>query len=858
MRNRAMGSHTTKTTIPWQPRLSRWLCGLAGIGLLLVHCEHLVAAGDEPLPQFVRYVDIVHMTHTDVGYTDHPVVCREQQVRYLDIAIDAVLATRDKPPVEQFCWTAETTLAVDDWWRSAAPARRQELLQAVRSGQLEIAALPMNQTPTLDATQWQTMLHWIPEELWQKVQPRVAVQDDVNGFPRAGAVALLDRGVNSLLMGINPTLGAAPLPTPTAFWWKMPDGRRLFVWLGDHYTRGYYYFYADSWRRGPVPESTDTRYRPARPGELFQADDDAVRAAHAHLLGELKKLEAAGYKYPRVVAPVTNEWRMDNDPPFPAMAEFVATWQRLGLQPQLRMTTVGDALQKMQEEIGDQVPELTGEWPDWWANGGASGPREMAASRRAKRLAAAAMSPVWGPLQEQSTRTANTILRDLCLFDEHTWGASDSVGQPHSLETWAQYNEKSRYAYRPMALAKLLLAQRSRTAIYPREEGLYVVNTAEQPWSGWVVMPSSCLRGDFHSLRHSETQAAIPLVFEAGYRPHSSGAATEFSPTNTSETFPDLSPNQQVRFWVDALPGRSIQRYLLSEEVVEGVPPVAGPTVQQDDNGWPVAATWPGMEQPLFTAGTGDFQSVSVNGFAGRWSFLDMFSVADPAQREKLRAEKLRVEDAAVQGPVSVRSNPHTTVYSQTLQHSRLRWITRELELWHATPRARLTVRLDRLSGELPEIFFLGFTLPCPGVLPSASNGGLPFVPYQDQLPGTCRDYFSIDGWLNYETPAGQWLWATRDAPLVTFQDHQVLARAHEAPPQTNRVLAMLFNNIWFTNFVADSHGALEFQFDLAWTPSGNEVGNHAIIAETLQSEPTVVINVEEREHPIFMQRLHR
>jgi hypothetical protein len=559
-----------------------------------------------------------------------------------------------------------------------------------------------------------------------------------------------------------------------------------------------------------------------------------------------------------VVAPVTNEWRMDNDPPFPAMAEFVATWQRLGLQPQLRMATVGDALQKMQAEIGDQIPELTGEWPDWWANGVASGPRELAASRRAKRLTAAAMSPVWGPMHEQATQAANTILRDLCLFDEHTWGASDSVGQPHSLETWAQYNEKSRSAYRPMALAKLLLAQRSRTAIYPRAAGLYVANTAGMPWSGWVVMPASCLRGDFHSLRHPETHEAIPLLFEPGYRPHSVADAAEYSPTNTSETFPDLSPNQQVRFWINALAGESIQRYLWSEEVVEAPESSPAPTVQVDDSGWPVAANWPGMEQPLFTAGTGDFQSVSIHGFAGRWSFLDIFPVADPTQREKLRAEKLRVEDAAPHGLAAVRQNPHTTVYTQTLQHSRLRWLTRELELWHDTPRARWTIRLDRLSGELPEIFFLGFTLPCPGVLPSASNGGLPFVPYQDQLPGTCRDYFSIDGWLNYATPAGQWLWATRDAPLVTFQDHQVLARAHEAPAQTNRVLAMLFNNVWFTNFVADSHGALEFQFDLTWTPSGNASANHAIIAEALQAEPTVVINVEQREHPTFMHRLHR
>ncbi len=125
--------------------------------------------------------------------------------------------------------------------------------------------------------------------------------------------------------------------------------------------------------------------------------------------------------------------------------------------------------------------------------------------------AEAALSPVWGPLDEQAQQAAQAILRDLCLFDEHTWGASDSIGQPHSLDTWAQYNEKSRTAYRPMALAKLLLSQRSRTAIYPREEGLYVANTARSPWTGWVVMPASCLRGDFHSLakpRDARTDAA--------------------------------------------------------------------------------------------------------------------------------------------------------------------------------------------------------------------------------------------------------------------------------------------------------------------------------------------------------------
>ncbi|NLX54375.1 MAG: hypothetical protein GXY58_04615 [Planctomycetaceae bacterium] len=65
---------------------------------------------------------------------------------------------------------------------------------------------------------------------------------------------------------------------------------------------------------------------------------------------------------------------------------------------------------------------------------------------------------------------------------------------------------------------------------------------------------------------------------------------------------------------------------------------------------------------------------------------------------------------------------------------------------------------------------------------------------------------------------------------------------------------AALYDNTWFTNFLAGSPGTLEFQFDLAWIPSGDGSASHGIIAEALQSEPTVVINVPQREHPIFMQ----
>ena len=136
------------------------------------------------------------------------------------------------------------------------------------------------------------MTHWLPEDLWEAVRPQTAVQNDVNGFPRAGALALLDRGVKYLFSGINNDSGGPPLPRPAAFWWKMPDGRRLFVWLSLTYGEGFFFFETTEWRRGPVPLAADARYRPPRAGEILSPAEPALRAAHRQCLSRLRQLGA--------------------------------------------------------------------------------------------------------------------------------------------------------------------------------------------------------------------------------------------------------------------------------------------------------------------------------------------------------------------------------------------------------------------------------------------------------------------------------------------------------------------------------------------------------------------------------------
>ncbi len=812
-----------------------------------------------PAPDHVRQIDLIHFSHTDYGFTDHPAVCRDLQVRYLDVALDTVIATRHLPPEARFHWTAETTIAVLDWWQRAMLDRREEFSKAVRDGQIEVTALPFNNTPFLNAEQWQVMTHWLPEDLWNNFQPQTAVQNDVNGFPRAGGAALLDRGVRYLFTGINSDSGGPPFPRLTTFWWKQPDGRRLFVYMSLPYGDGFFLFETVEWRRGPLPRAADGTYRPPRAGDILKTDEPSLRKAHERCVSRLREFEKNGYRLPVLAVSMTSMWRYDNDPPFPPMSDFVAAWNRLGLQPSLRLTTVSEAMQDLEKAAGTTAPEYTGEWTDWWANGTACAPREVAASRSAKRFLAAAQSPVFGPLDGGTRARITELWQDLCLFDEHTWGSGMSVGQPYSLDAQGQWNEKARFAWRPMALAEWILGQRARTRFATESEGLWAANPSGAPFTGWATMITTCLREETHSIVDAATGSRSKLYYEPGPLWGRPSKPADLSYEDVSATFPDRSPNRFARFWLENLPPHGAKRFHLSREELEDTPTsTAAPTVTTNASGWPTSAIWPGMDKPLFTEGIGDFVSVNVNGFAPRWIAQDIWHAQDPARKAQLQNEKLAFVSANNVGSATLESNPHTILYTQRFEHPRLKWGTRKLELWKREPRARLTVRFHRISSFDPELLCIVSPMPCDGTLPRLSSGGVGFTPFTDQLPGTCRDYFAIDGWAHYATTNGSWLWVSRDAPLVTMDGPHPKSHITTPPPRTGRMLAIVYDNFWYTNFQGDSPGVMEFQFDLAWRPKLESDQAADTLANTLVTDPVLVINPALPENPAMLDRLFK
>jgi hypothetical protein len=264
------------------------------------------------------------------------------------------------------------------------------------------------------------------------------------------------------------------------------------------------------------------------------------------------------------------------------------------------------------------------------------------------------------------------------------------------------------------------------------------------------------------------------------------------------------------------------------------------------------------MNKPLFTQGLGDFVSVKVKAFAPRWALQDIWGTTDPEKRRAMQKEKLEFITATPEGKTAVIDGPHTIRYSQPLQHPRLQWATRHLELWKREPRARLTVRLNRISSFDPELLCIASPLPCDGNLPRLSSGGMSYTPFADQMPGTCRDYFAIDGWAHYAIPEGHWLWVTRDAPLITLDGPHPKSRLTEPPARTGRLLAIVFDNFWYTNFQGDSPGVMEFQFELAWRREVSGELEVQSLAEALVTEPVMVINPAFPEHPAFMERLYK
>ena len=804
----------------------------------------------------IETIAIVNHTHVDFGYTDHTLRTERENVEYIDQAVEYILRSEDYPAGAQFAWTQEQLYPLRSWWRQAGDEQKERFFTALETGRLEITGTPLNVTAYMDREEWETAMHWIDDGLWERLGVTDIMQTDVNGIHTGGLELAYDRGIRRLWMGPNSYYGAVPMPAPAAFRWRIAPGKELFVWLNPGYNNGYYIFNSN-WRVGPVPERSDLRYRQPEAGDIWRSDENSIMEAHRLCLESLERIEgnasaeesggngatkicvSGGYKYSTLPVSVTNQWRIDNDPPFYPIVDFVKRWNELGLKPRIILCTAGKAMEMVRREAEGTLPVFSGQWVDWWANGGAASPVEKAFSREAKRVLRAARSEQFGEITAEQKREVREILEDLCLYDEHSFGSWQSAADPYSFRSRSEEAEKNIFVYRALDGARGLLAERARLAIQDVKNEIVVWNTCGEAVTAMIAMPQHCMRGKYGSVMCRETGERFPIRYTCGTvnfrRP---AGEWELGPENVSRTFSDRVERGGIELGPVTIPaGQSL--HLVPQEADCPEPELRGKEteIETDDSGWPVRIRFEDQPEPLVCGSFGDFFSVTADGVSPRWTFREIFENSDPIARERLRKEHLS-ETQALYGVTVRETLPNGLRFEQEVRHPALRYGRRILTVDRLNALVRLELRIDRRSSFDPELLLLRFRSPCEGRLPTVSNAGAAFRPFEEQLPGSCMDHYAIDGWISYP---GGWLLSCRDNALVSFGTAGAVERKTALNGRPEDIFVRLFDNTWDTNFTPNACGRMVFRFTAV---GGVRTENAAAKAVTLDAEPVVAVKM--------------
>jgi hypothetical protein len=718
-------------------------------------------------------------THTDIGYTRPQTEILPESLRFLDYALDYCDLTDTYPDDARFRWTCETFWAVRQFLDSRPPAQLERLKRRVGEGRVELAGLLLNLSEIATESSIRASLQSLRALEGDLSLPVVtAMQNDVNGAAWCLPDYLPDLGIRYLTMGINKTRSILPFNQPTAFWWEAPSGRRILAYRADHYHLG------NMWG---IHTGDSTRFG-------------------AGLLKYLRSLEQRQYPFDRAAVQFSG-YHTDNSPPSIIASDLVRRWNETHVWPRLRVSVAREFLEFVEREHGAALAVHRQAWPDWWTDGFGSSARETAASRETHAAlqvteALLALTALRGrPIPESALRRVATVHENLMFYDEHTFGAAESIDDPLAENSQVQWSEKASYLWTAVKDANLLRedAFGRFQEFLPRADvpTLAVVNTLNWPRSGLaqVFIDHQILPPDREfRIVDAATGDAVPAqaisrrsegaywavwardVPALGYRLFRIEVTDQPRRAETNASLTRLD-NPDYDLQVDPAQGR-VTRLLDKETGLDLVDPAAP------------------------------------------WGFAQLIRESLKARRDLVPGGFLR----AAWTNVAVQPAAQGAVW-QSLA------LAGQLEGCAGTNGARLEIRLYRTEKRIEfhwsvrkltvpqaEAVYVAFPFaPADGRIAYEAQGGL-VRPGLDQIPGSSSDWQTVQNFLAVRHPQGQIVWGSAGAPLVQlgeinlgkWQPITQVARPH--------VYSWIMNNYWFTNFRPTQEGDFRWHYFLTST----------------------------------------
>jgi hypothetical protein len=140
-----------------------------------------------------------------------------------------------------------------------------------------------------------------------------------------------------------------------------------------------------------------------------------------------------------------------------------------------------------------------------------------------------------------------------------------------------------------------------------------------------------------------------------------------------------------------------------------------------------------------------------------------------------------------------------------------------------------------------PEATYLLFPFNIPNAQARFDIGGVPVRPHLDQIPGSCRDYFTVQGWVDFNNGERGVTIATPENPMVQLGNFHFAYDQQEINLERAMFLGWVTNNYWETNFPGMQPGTVTARYHiLPYEGKFNESRAHVFAAEAEHSRPFV------------------
>jgi len=723
----------------------------------------------EVKPVVPREIWLLPHSHVDIGYSDPQPVVERNHWRYFREA--AALAERSAgyPEGARFKWNTEQAWAVETYFRQAGAAVKDAFIGALRRGEIGLQATLAGILTGLCHPEELFELTAFARDLGRRAGTPVdsVMVTDIPGQSWSFVPALALAGIRYVSSGPNymPSLfdggdrigWALKAWGDKPFYWISPSGReQVLFWMAG---RGY------SWFHG------------LNMGSLSKAP------AH-RILEYMDELAEKGYPYSMVQVRYTIGG--DNGPPDPDLADKVRDWNEKYASPRIVIATASEMFREFERRHGAAAPKVRGDFTGYWEDGAASTARETALARNAAgRLVQA--EALWSVLEKGGfpAAKAGEAWREVVLFNEHTWGASDSVSNPDGEGPRAQWEYKKAFATRADRMSRELLDE-AAAAGEAAGGAVDVVNTCSWERTDLVLVPAGLSR--------------------AGDRVRD--AAGRDVPSQRLRT-------GELAFLASDVPGFGARRYV----VVEGPGPA------------PATAPAPGGELELacdriaaaVDPATGAVRSLVWKEAGGR-ELVDAGELRGLAHY--LYVPGLDPGTARTVSGVKIERGERGPLVSSLVVRSDApgaRGLVREYRIVEGLARLEIAVTIDKERVRDKESVHLAYPFAVPGGT-ARVDAGWGFVrPEADQIAGACRDYFCARDSVDISNGEFGLTWTSLDAPLVEFgamtdetpRNGERRAWLEKLEPST-RLFSYAMNNYWHTNYKADQEGPVTLRYVVA------------------------------------------